>query len=311
MFRSMFRALTDPPRTNRGSRAGNDPRNLSTQCLDILTNREIIAVSQDPLVVRGKLVYQGTPGAGQPTAKPVPINMGGGLLWWPNASWVPVVPPIGAGTLSTYERIPKTYNVSDCIGCGDPPESLCWNDSRPSVPRGEFAEGAHCNKPGVGVNVSHPHHAFTLQVWARPLHNGDVAIVAFNRGAAPVQASVTAEMAGLKSLSALTVRDLWLKKELPTPSARGGGGATRRARAAPSDSSLQLEQQQTFSCLQTYSEARRQRRRANAHSDGLGLHVGCELEAVRHLPRSRWRGRRHRQRDLHRQSLLVQSRSRT
>lgn len=213
----MFRALTDPPRTNRGSRAGNDPRNLSTQCLDILTNREIIAVSQDPLVVRGKLVYQGTPGAGQPTAKPVPINMGGGLLWWPNASWVPVVPPIGAGTLSTYERIPKTYNVSDCIGCGDPPESLCWNDSRPSVPRGEFAEGAHCNKPGVGVNVSHPHHAFTLQVWARPLHNGDVAIVAFNRGAAPVQASVTAEMAGLKSLSALTVRDLWLKKELPTP----------------------------------------------------------------------------------------------
>ena len=196
------------------SRSGNDPRNLSSQCLDILTNREIIALSQDPRVVRGKLVYQGTPG--QPTAKPVP--MGGGLLWWPNASWVPVVPPIGAGTLSTYERIPKTYNVSDCIGCGDPPESLCWNDTKPKVPKRGFAEGVHCNKPGPKVNVSHPHHAFSLQVWARPLHNGDVGIVAFNRGEVPVEANVTAEMAGLKSLDGLKVRDLWLKKELPMPS---------------------------------------------------------------------------------------------
>jgi hypothetical protein len=157
------------------------------------------------------------------------VSMGGGLLWWPNASWVPVVPPIGAGTLSTYERIPKTYNVSDCIGCGDPPESLCWNDTKPSVPKGAFAEGAHCNKPGPDINVSNPHHAFTLQVWARLLHNGDVAIVAFNRGEAPVQASVTAEMAGLKSLNGVTVRDLWLKKELPTLS----GGASLSVEVAP------------------------------------------------------------------------------
>eukprot|EP01043_Picozoa_sp_COSAG02_P051449 COSAG02_NODE_5415_length_4348_cov_2.023770_2_plen_224_part_00 len=206
-------------------RAGNDPRNLSSQCLDILTNREIIALNQDPLVVRGKLVYQGTPG--QPTAKPVP--MGGGLLWWPNASWVPVVPPIGAGRVSTYERIPQTYNVTDCIGCGDPPESLCWNDTKPSVPKGQFAEGSHCTKPGQGVDVSNPHHAFALQVWARPLYSGDVAIVAFNRGEVPVHASVTAEMAGLKSLNGVTVRDLWLKKELPTPT----GGASLALEVAP------------------------------------------------------------------------------
>lgn len=205
--------------------AGNDPRNLSSQCLEILTNREIIALSQDPLVVRGKLIYQGTPG--QPTTKPVP--MGGGLLWWPNASWVPVVPPIGAGTLSTYERIPKTYNVSDCIGCGDPPESLCWNDTKPSVSKGDFTEGAHCNKPGPDVNVSHPHNAFTLQVWARPLRNGDVGIVAFNRGETPAMANVTAEMAGLESLKGLVVRDLWLKKELPSPSA----GAALVVKVAP------------------------------------------------------------------------------
>ena len=79
------------------------------------------------------------------------------------------------------------------------------------------------------MNVSDPHHAFTLQVWARPLHNGDVAIVAFNRGEAPVQASVTAAMAGLKSLGGVTVRDLWLKKELPAPS----GGAALDVEVAP------------------------------------------------------------------------------
>jgi len=50
--------------------------------------------------VSGKLVYQGTPG--EPTV--TPVAMGGGLLWWPNASWMPVVPPIGAGAVSTYAR---------------------------------------------------------------------------------------------------------------------------------------------------------------------------------------------------------------
>lgn len=37
---------------------GNDVRNLSEACADIILNEEVIAVNQDPLVSRGKLVHQ-------------------------------------------------------------------------------------------------------------------------------------------------------------------------------------------------------------------------------------------------------------
>merc|ERR1712159_46632 len=37
---------------------GNDPRNMTSECLEIIGNKEVIAISQDPLVARGKLVYQ-------------------------------------------------------------------------------------------------------------------------------------------------------------------------------------------------------------------------------------------------------------
>lgn len=154
------------------------------------------------MVARGKLVYQGTPG--QPTA--APVVMGGGLIWWPNATWIPTVPPIGAGTLSNFARIPKTYNVTDCIGCGSPPESLCWNDTKPHTPG--FQEGVHCNKPGETV-------VFSLQIWAKTLHNGDVAVVAFNRGETSVLANITWNMLGLHDSQKAIVRDLWLKQEAP------------------------------------------------------------------------------------------------
>jgi len=37
---------------------GNDVRNMSKECLQIISNKEIIALNQDPLVSRAKLVYQ-------------------------------------------------------------------------------------------------------------------------------------------------------------------------------------------------------------------------------------------------------------
>lgn len=50
---------------------GNDPRNMSKACLDIIANKEIIALNQDGLVSRATLVHQ------SPMAE------------WPNVSWVP------------------------------------------------------------------------------------------------------------------------------------------------------------------------------------------------------------------------------
>ncbi len=49
---------------------GNDIRNMSAECLDIILNTEVIAVNQDPAGVRGALVYQ-----------------------WPEAQWPNVDPP--------------------------------------------------------------------------------------------------------------------------------------------------------------------------------------------------------------------------
>ena len=46
------------------------------------------------------------------------------------------------------------------------------------------------------------------------MHNGDVAVVAFNRGEAAVTANITWAMIGLKESQSATVRDLWQKHEI-------------------------------------------------------------------------------------------------
>ena len=35
---------------------GNDPRNMSAECISVVGNEEVIAISQDPLVMRAPLV---------------------------------------------------------------------------------------------------------------------------------------------------------------------------------------------------------------------------------------------------------------
>ena len=129
---------------------GNDPRNMSQNCLDIIGNTEVIALNQDPLVSRAKLVHQ------WPDAQ------------WPNATWVP--------PSSVW---PDTSRP--------PPPPVGWPQARPNI---------------------------VLQVWAKRLHNGDVAAVAFNRGTRPVNASLTWAMLGLSPGAAANARDLWLHKDL-------------------------------------------------------------------------------------------------
>ena len=57
---------------------GNDLRNMSAACLAIISNKDIIALNQDPLVARAKLVFQ------------FPMKQ------WPNANRLP---PLTAGDL--------------------------------------------------------------------------------------------------------------------------------------------------------------------------------------------------------------------
>ena len=111
------------------------------------------------------------------------------------------------------------------LGCGDPPESLCWNDTKPKVPKGEFSDGAHCNKPGPTVNVSDPHRAFKLQVWARPLQGGDLAVVLYNSHSLnSVEVAVSWEELHLPAGLAMSVRDVWAGRADPV--ARGRLSAT-------------------------------------------------------------------------------------
>ena len=57
---------------------GNDIRNMTPECLAIVANTEVIAVNQDALGLRGKLVLQ-----------------------WPQAIWPPVDPPAAAAPLGS------------------------------------------------------------------------------------------------------------------------------------------------------------------------------------------------------------------
>jgi alpha-galactosidase len=59
---------------------GNDPRSMGADCIEVVTNRDVIAVDQDPLVIRGTLVYQwpdavwpNTTGTAPPTSAPAAV----------------------------------------------------------------------------------------------------------------------------------------------------------------------------------------------------------------------------------------------
>ena len=53
-----------------------------------------------------------------------------------------------------------------------------------------------------------------VQVWAKPLHGGDVGVVAFNRGPGPATVNLTWPMLGLPAGATASVRDLWKHADL-------------------------------------------------------------------------------------------------
>ena len=53
-----------------------------------------------------------------------------------------------------------------------------------------------------------------LQVWSKPLANGDVALLAFNRDTRLVVANLTTEMMGWPADASATLFDLWAHASL-------------------------------------------------------------------------------------------------
>ena len=120
---------------------GNDLTSMTPECMDVVGNSEILALNQDPRVLRAKLVYQ------WPMAR------------WPNADSLP------------GERL--QHGAETRAAAKDAP-----------------------------VNIS-------LQAWSKPLADGSVAVVAFNRGDTAASVNVTWSMVGLAHQATASVRDLW------------------------------------------------------------------------------------------------------
>ena len=62
-------------------------------------------------------------------------------------------------------------------------------------------------RPGHTPNI-------TMQVWAKPLHDGSVAVVAFNRGPTSEMVTIPWWLLRLATVRTCAVRDLWQRQPL-------------------------------------------------------------------------------------------------
>ena len=99
----------------------------------------------------------------------------------------------------------------DCGSCGA--DGAVWNFSAalaPAPPGGRIAAAAggfsHCLAP---VAPPPPKYDIRLQIWARPLANGDEAVLMFNRSPSPLLANLTWAMLGWPAGREARARDLW------------------------------------------------------------------------------------------------------
>ena len=271
---------------------GNDPRAMTAACLAIVANAEVIALAQDPLVVRARLALQwpdavwppdnATSRAGAAGAAPPPIaglamapcnassaaqalafnatdgtirtadgaacltyggyheaNFAvtactgwtqpgvGSQLWAPNAT---------DGSLHVVDNDEKVADVFDCAldapgavqvctaggddcysapggppGCGRTGQAWRWAWGAGAALASAVGGYSHCVAvaplPAPAVDIR-------LQVWAKPMADGTVAAVAFNRSPAPLLANLSWAVLGLPPGRSARARDLWAHAEI-------------------------------------------------------------------------------------------------
>lgn len=307
---------------------GHDIINQSPACLEIIANKDVIAVNQDPLVVRGKLVLQwpsavypttngadrgaaaaassGAAGAlertlprraraprrsrrgvGAPDVRaPYPLptsdhslapcnasapeqlfafdaatrmirnvaagdcvtyggyheaNVHGGACvgWTAPGIGSQLWAPSGAADNVTLSVVDNTEKALDVIDCNvDAPDTVqvctfggadCYSSGAPPAGCGVSgqlwafdASGAPTTiASSVGgafascvARVAPPPPPIILQVWSKPLANGDVALLAFNRDTSPVVANLTVAFAGWPPGASASLYDVWAHKPL-------------------------------------------------------------------------------------------------
>jgi hypothetical protein len=283
---------------------GNDIRAMTPECLAIVANTEVIAVNQDSLGLRGKLVSQWPeaawpavdpplparvpPPAGAPPAPPALASLrmapctgapsqlfsydpstryllhpasGACLTYggYHEANFAPTAcanwtaPDIGsqlwtvetdAGgdqVLRVVDNLEKVADVFDCNVTSPASVQVCTQGgddcySSPGGPPGCGTTGQRWLAPGLGkgapstiasavggggacVTVAPlppPPVDIRVQVWVKPLANGDVAFVMFNRAAVSYAANVSWASLGKPDGDSLALRDLWAHKDLGT-----------------------------------------------------------------------------------------------
>eukprot|EP00039_Didymoeca_costata_P015960 m.278632 g.278632 ORF g.278632 m.278632 type:complete len:599 (+) comp16316_c1_seq7:78-1874(+) len=276
---------------------GNDLTSMDEDCKSIVLNKEVIAINQDPLVSRGKLVYQ-FPDAKWPNTSmvtdrtPSPSETGlltlapcstsnatkGQLFTWNKTDGL--LRNVGTGHCVTYFGYHESnvglatcdgwatpgiggmrWNITDNgdgtsslynIGNGDKCMDVynCDTSTSKAVqvcscsPGGDadcFEEGAAkktCSEhnkrwtipmpTGNGVPITtalnenlclttttfHNSVNITMQVWGKPLHNGNTAVVAFNRDTNTGVVDINSTWFGLSATKKYNVRDTWQHQDI-------------------------------------------------------------------------------------------------
>eukprot|EP00947_MAST-08B_sp_MAST-8B-sp1_P001967 g1967.t1 len=216
---------------------GNDPRNISAAILEVLTNKEVVALNQDPLVSRAALIYQAPD---------------------PPSAW-------GPGRVSGAPR----------NGCGyDNCTSGQLGPGPPSPP----------NPPVAPPRIQ-------LQAWAKPLADGSVGLVVFNRDSRPsaplnltLQALFGGGGGGLASigrrrhLAALpgkvTVRDLWQHRMLDCHTGKPASLNTTTITITPPTTDASSRESDAPGA----AAAAGQKRRRRAQKAGSSVVVSCDTQ---------------------------------
>ena len=184
---------------------GNDLTSLRAATLEILGNAEVLAVAADPLGRPGQRVGPGV----TPPSCPSPPNAS---AWSHTAGGYRETCAGEAGNLGPeFKNLTLAQAQAGCCGL-----ARCAGFSfDPLTGSGFFKADMGCQwMPGQFDGYARPSGAAAVdEAYARPLSNGDWALVLLNRGGAAQQMCVAFGGApmGLNPYAATRVRDLWAR----------------------------------------------------------------------------------------------------